>query len=85
MRDTQRQREKQAPSAGLNPRTPGSYPEPKEDAQPLSYPSIPGFYKLIGKNKSTYRKNGPKDKDAIHKQRSSNGQSIYITDVQVCL
>ena len=52
MRDTQREaerhreREKQAPcreldaglDAGLDPRTPGSHPEPKVDAQPLSYP-----------------------------------------------
>ena len=48
MRDTQRerqryrQREKQTPcrelDAGLDPRTPESYPEPKTDAQPLSHP-----------------------------------------------
>ena len=41
----ERQRQKQAPwgepSAGLNPRTPGSLPEPKADAQPLSHPGIP--------------------------------------------
>ena len=50
MRDTQRgqrlrQREQQAPcrepDAGLNPRTPGSRPEPKADAQPLSHPDVP--------------------------------------------
>ena len=51
MRDTQkerqrhRQREKQAlcrePDVGLNPRTPGSHPELKTDAQPLSYPGVP--------------------------------------------
>ena len=51
MRDTERerqrhkQREKQAPSrephVGLDPRTPGSRPEPKADAQPLSHPSAP--------------------------------------------
>ena len=54
MRDTQRerqrhrQREKQAPSrepdAGLNPRTPGSQPEPKADAQPLSHSGAPRIY-----------------------------------------
>ena len=46
MRDTERQRhrqgEKQAscgePDAGLDPRTPGSCPEPKADDQPLSHP-----------------------------------------------
>ena len=49
MRDTERQkhrqREKQAPhgepDVGLDPRTPGSRPEPKEDAQPLSHSGIP--------------------------------------------
>ena len=49
MRDTQwqrhRQREKQAacgePDVELDLRTPGSWPEPKADAQPLSHPSIP--------------------------------------------
>ena len=53
MRDTERQRErqrhrqreKQAPcgelDAGLDPRTPGSRPEPKADAQPLSHPGAP--------------------------------------------
>ena len=37
-----RQKEKQAPrrepDVGLDPRTPGSGPEPKADAQPLSHP-----------------------------------------------
>ena len=51
MRDTQRekqrhrQREKQAPCGkpdmGLEPRTPGSRPELKADAQPLSLPGTP--------------------------------------------
>ena len=40
-----RQREKQAPcrepDAGLHPTTPGSHPEPKADAQPLSQTGIP--------------------------------------------
>ena len=44
-RQRQRQREKQAPcgelDVGLKPRTPGSQPEPKADAQPWSYPGIP--------------------------------------------
>ena len=30
------------PDAGLNPRTPGSRPGPKADAQPLSHPGAPG-------------------------------------------
>ena len=49
VRDTQsqrhRQREKQAPTgeldAGLDPRTMGSRPEPRADAQPLSHPGAP--------------------------------------------
>ena len=51
MRDTERerqrhrQREKQAPcgepDVGLDPRTLGSRPEPKADAQPLSHPGAP--------------------------------------------
>ena len=49
MRGTERQRqwqrEKQAPcgepNVGLDPKTPGSCPEPKADAQPLSPPEAP--------------------------------------------
>ena len=40
-----RQREKQAlyrkPDAGLDPRTPGPWPEPKVHTQPLSHPGAP--------------------------------------------
>ena len=43
-RQRHRQREKQAlcrePDVGLDPRTPGSLPEPKADAQLLSHPGI---------------------------------------------
>ena len=49
-RQIHRQREKQAPcrepNAGFNPRTPGSRPEPKADAQllsPLDAPNPVGF------------------------------------------
>ena len=51
MKDTERekqkhgQREKQAPcrepDVGLDPRTPGSHPELKAEAQLLSYPGVP--------------------------------------------
>ena len=49
MRDTKRQRHRQRekqtpcrePDVGLNPRTLGSLPEPKADAQPLSHPVAP--------------------------------------------
>ena len=44
-RQRQRKREKQAPwrepNVGLHPRTPGSHPEPKVEAQPLSHPGVP--------------------------------------------
>ena len=43
-----RQREKQAPcgepDVGLDPRTPGSGPEPKADTQPLSHPGAPASF-----------------------------------------
>ena len=45
MRDTERGRGRdtgrEEPNVGLDPRTPGSCPEPKADAQPLSHPGIP--------------------------------------------
>ena len=44
-RQRHRQREKQAPcrepDVGLDPRTPGSRPEPKADTQPPSHPGAP--------------------------------------------
>ena len=49
-RQRHRQREKQAPcgepNAGLNPRTPGSQPEPKADVQPPSHAGVPGILLL---------------------------------------
>ena len=46
-RQRHRQREKQAPcrepDVGLDPRSPGSRPEPKADAQLLSHPGVPVF------------------------------------------
>ncbi|CAD7685649.1 unnamed protein product [Nyctereutes procyonoides] len=38
---------KQKPNVGLNPRTPGSPPEPKADTQPLSHPGIPRFHYFL--------------------------------------
>ena len=50
-RHRKKQREKQAPckepDVGLDPMTPGSQPEPKADAQPLSYPDAPNFLVFI--------------------------------------
>ena len=42
-RQRHRQREKQSlpPDAELDPKTPGSQPEPKADAQPLSHSGAP--------------------------------------------
>ena len=49
-RQRHRKREKQAPckkpDAGLDPRTPGSCPKLKADAQPLNHPGPP-FYKIL--------------------------------------
>ena len=50
MRDTERQRHRQRerqgpcgePNTGLDPRIPGSLPEPKADTQPLSHPGALG-------------------------------------------
>ena len=52
MRDTQRQRPRQRekqgpygePDVGLDPRTPGSQPEPKAYAQPLSHQGAPSNF-----------------------------------------
>ena len=49
MRDAERQRPRQweeqapcrEPDAALDPRTPGSHPEPKADAEPRSHPCVP--------------------------------------------
>ena len=53
-RGRHRQREKQAPCRGpdaeLESRTPGSQPEPKADAQPLSHPGAPVIFLLIVKS-----------------------------------
>ena len=59
MRDTHREAETQAegevapcgkPDVGLNPRTPGSCPEPKADAQPLGHQGVPGLRTFIVKS-----------------------------------
>ena len=56
MRDTQREAEGEAGSlqgardVGLDPRTPGSHPEPKA-AQPLSHPGVPHKRLLMIENK----------------------------------
>ena len=50
-RDTEREAETQAPcrdpDVGFDPRTLGSCPEPKADAQPLSHPGIAVSPKLM--------------------------------------
>ena len=63
MRDTERQRHRQRektdpcrePDVGLNPRTPGSQPEPK--AQPLSHPDAPKWQILYTVYFTTIKKN----------------------------
>ena len=54
-RQRHRQREKQAPreepDVGLDPRTPGSQPEPKADAQLLSHPGARQGVSKTSKNR----------------------------------
>ena len=56
--ETHRQREKQAPhkepNAGLDPGNPGSHPEPKADAQPLSHPGVPSPLFLMARSHSCW-------------------------------
>ena len=52
MREAETQAEEEAgslkePGVGLDPRTPGSRPEPKADAQLLSHPGIPNWFSFI--------------------------------------
>ena len=42
---------------GLDPRTPGSHPEWKAEAQPLSHPGVPSLNILMGKGEG-YDKTG---------------------------
>ena len=42
---------------GLNPRTPGSHPEPKADAQPLSHPGAPTSWLLYSSIESPCQEN----------------------------
>ena len=64
-RKRHRQREKQVPCedpySGLDPRTPGSPPQPKADAQSLSHPGAPKYLVLIqgGFNLATRARKGP--------------------------
>ena len=56
MRNTQRERQRhrqrekhvpcREPEVGLDPKIPGSRPEPKADAQPLNYPGVPPIFLL---------------------------------------
>ena len=56
-RQRHRQREKQAPcrepDVRLDPRNPGSHPEPKADAQLLSHPGNPGILFLTSEKDSS--------------------------------
>ena len=67
-----RQREKQAPwrkpNVELDPRTPGSRPEPKAGAKPLSHPGVPAKHLL-----SIYYVSGP-GLSSIRFRKMSNTQ-----------
>ena len=52
MRDSEREAEAEAgspwePDVGLDPRTPGSQPEPKADAQPLNHSGAPEYISFL--------------------------------------
>ena len=89
MRDTQRerqrhrQREKQAPcrdpDVGLHPRTPGSRPEPKADAQLLRHPGVPLlFYFFQGKGTKQNTKK-------IKEKREWNNNKTYYVYINIIL
>ena len=75
MTDTQRegqghrQKEKQdsygEPDVRLDPRTPGSGPEPKIDAQPLSHPGVP-MLEILNEPAPSSLYLGPSSQDASH-------------------
>ena len=60
MRDAEREAETQAegearePNVGLDPRTPGSQPEPKADAQPRSHSAAPSTMILRRQRQGQY-------------------------------
>ena len=69
-RQRHRQREKQAPCrephVGLNPRTPGSGPESKADAQPLSHPGVPKTYFRSGAHPEEFADSSMPSKVVTH-------------------
>ena len=76
-RQRHRQRDKQAPcgepDAGLDPRTPGSQPEPKVDTQPLSHQDAA--------RQSLFRKNNcDRRKTSGLKSKSSMGKWNFIAN-----
>ena len=84
MRDRERERDRDigrgrsrfhagSPKQLLNPRTPGSRPEPKADAQPLSHPGAPPINKLK-KKKTSIKQNKMKNQNKTPKP--SYGQSV---------
>ena len=82
-RQRHRQREKQTPrrkpNVGLDPRTPGSCPEPKADAQPLSHPgvAISNYFKckwIKLPNQKTEWLNGFKKTSLIHLGNIKNSE-----------
>ena len=50
---------------GLNPKTPGSRPEPKADAQPLSYSAAPDFSQFLKVYIQDFREVLKKEEDTV--------------------
>ena len=60
------------PNAGLNPRTPGSRPEPKADTQPLSHSGAP----LEALSNPWYREGNPNYKVVFYVKRQISNQGV---------
>ena len=77
-RQRHRQREKQAPyrkpDVGLDPGTPGSWPELKADTQPLSHPGVPKIFllKFLKRFLKIYSWETHRERQR-HKQRKKQG------------
>ena len=81
-----RQREKQAPcrepDAGLDPGSPGSCPEPKADAQPLSHPGVPYSFHIqarVSRNPKTSHGN-KNNADLLHMYLHRSPANSFIID-----
>ena len=64
------------PNVGHDPRTPGSCPEPKADAKPLSHPGVPVWLHLYEMSRI--------DKSTETENRGWRGRNIRVTTNDTC-